>query len=99
MSGAPTRNDMWSDSEDCNCSEGGSSIGNYLGGSGCPHYPQPVVAEPNNNFENISEHSSDVEETESEGDMKGINDPKIKKPKKKKEDGAAKDKKKKNKEP
>jgi len=84
----------YSDSEDCNCSEGGSSItAGYLGGGGCPHYPLTsgvVVDANNNNFDNISEHSSDNEETDSNddlGDLKGVpGADKIKKPKKKKQE-------------
>lgn len=79
-----TSNQMWSDHEEDNWSEGGSSFGNYLGSSGGQHYPVIPVPPQEVNFENISEHSSDVEETDS--DAEGNKVPgaeKIKKTKKK----------------
>ena len=90
---------MWSDHEEDNWSEGGSSFGNYLGSGGGQHYPVIPVPPQEVNFENISEHSSDVEETDSDAEgMKVPGAEKIKKPKKKKDDGTSKPKKTKNKE-
>jgi hypothetical protein len=97
---APRDDNTWSDSEDGNCSAGGSSFGTYLGtaNTGGPHYPVQGKND-DQEFDHISERDSDAESDSDEDPLKGIpGADKIKKSKKKR-DTAPKEKSKKIKEP